>query len=239
MQIRMIALALVAGAAVSSANAQLLAYWNFNASTANSTGGQLGALTSTAANAGVNAAGAGITLGAGLNYNTITAGTANGSVGTFAGDAGLINAQPLETQGGALTIVGNTGSSGTVSNNGKTIAFNFSTAGYSGITMAWSGRGTSTGFSNNKIETSIDGVNWVTQVASYSSTNTSFALFSYGLTSAADNASNLRVRITFAGASGGAGNNRIDNLSFTAAVPTPGSLALMGLAGLVAGRRRR
>lgn len=239
MQIRMIALALVAGAAASSANAQLLAYWNFNASTPNTTSGQLGALTSTAANAGVNAAGAGITLGAGLSYNTITAGTANGSVGTFAGDAGLINGISGEVQGGALTLVGNTGSSGTVSNNGKTITFNFSTAGYSGITMAWSGRGTGTGFNNNKIETSTDGVNWVTQVASYSSTSGTFALFSYGLTSAADNASNLRVRITFNGASSGAGNNRIDNLSFTAAIPAPGSLALLGLGGLVAGRRRR
>ena len=39
---------------------------------------------------------------------------------------------------------------------------------------------------------------------------------------------------------GGAGNNRWDNIQINAdAVPAPGSIALVGLAGLVAGRRRR
>ncbi|MDX2017622.1 MAG: hypothetical protein SFY95_08310 [Planctomycetota bacterium] len=224
-----------------SANANLIAYWNFNNSTPNTTSGQLGVLNSVTANAGLNGASATISLGGGLTFNTVSAGTANGAVGTFAGDAGVINGQPGEVQGGALSIQGRIGGSGsqTANTNGGTVTFNINTAGYSGITMAWSGRGTGSGFSNNKIETSVDGVTWVTQVASYSSTASSFSLFSYSLNSAADNAANLRVRITFNGATTGAGNNRLDNVSFTAAIPTPGSLALVGVAGLVAARRRR
>jgi hypothetical protein len=56
----------------------------------------------------------------------------------------------------------------------------------------------------------------------------------------AENASELivRFRSTVAGAS--TGSNRIDNVSiYSGAVPAPGAIALLGVASLVSGRRRR
>jgi MYXO-CTERM domain-containing protein len=47
------------------------------------------------------------------------------------------------------------------------------------------------------------------------------------------------MRVTFTGATSATGNNRMDNFQFNAdAIPAPGAVALIGLAGLVARRRR-
>lgn len=241
MKIRFMALALVAGAAVSSANAQtLLSYWNFNDSTPG-VAGSLGILNAGGFNSNAGVFAGTLTLGGGLVANS-NATTSNGAVGTFAG--AVLSALPADVAnnpGGALSIRGNASGSGTnISSNGGFIVFNLSSLGYNTLNLKFDGRGTGTGFSNNKIETSTDGVTWVTQVASYSSTATTFSTFNYALTAAADNASSLKVRITFNGATSGAGNNRIDNFQISGtAIPTPGSLALLGLGGLVAGRRRR
>jgi MYXO-CTERM domain-containing protein len=46
--------------------------------------------------------------------------------------------------------------------------------------------------------------------------------------------------MTVNGASNSGGNNRLDNIIFSAdAVPAPGAMALLGVAGLCANRRRR
>jgi len=53
-------------------------------------------------------------------------------------------------------------------------------------------------------------------------------------------ASSIIFRITYDGATGGGGNARVDNLQINGTlIPAPGSVALIGLAGLMAGRRRR
>lgn len=240
MKIRFMALALVAGAAVSSANAQtLLSYWNFNDSTPG-VSGSLGILNAGGFNSNAGVFAGTLTLGGGLVANS-NATTSNGAVGTFAG--AVLSALPADVAnnpGGALSVRGSASGSSPATSNGGFIVFNLSSLGYSTLNLKFDGRGTSTGFNNNKIETSTDGVTWVTQVASYSSTATTFSTFNYALTAAADNASTLQVRITFNGASSGSGNNRIDNFQISGtAIPTPGSLALLGLGGLVAGRRRR
>lgn len=233
-----LALAITAGAAiVATANADVITYWNFNNSTGNSSSGQLGTLNGTGASFGTGT----VSVGPGLNFNTNSAGTANGAVGTFTGTT--LSAMPADsgvTPGGALAIQGNLGGSGTVSNNGKYIQFSTSTLNYTGISFLFDTRGTGTGFSNNMVSWSTDGVNFTNAGAAYSGTPTTFFTLSRSLGGAADNAANLYVRITFDGATGGGGNNRIDNVQFLGTlVPAPGSVALIGLAGIVAGRRRR
>ncbi len=248
MKIRMLALALVAGAAASSANAQtLLSYWNFNASTPASGSGTFGTLNSTAANAGVYSGSASFTLSSGLNYNTNATTAPNGDVGTFAGAVlSAIPADVANNPGGALSIrgaVSGSGSANSADNNGEFVQFAVSTLGYSTIGIKWDGRGTGTGFgqtaSPNKILVSTDGINF-SQLATYTSAQTTFQTYTFAGTGALDNQATIYVRLQFFGATTGGGNNRIDNFQISGvAVPTPGSLALLGLGGLVAGRRRR
>jgi len=248
MKIRFMALALVAGAAVSSANAQtLLTYWNFNASTAQSGAGTMGTLNSTAANAGVYSGSAAMTLSSGLSYNTTAVAAANGDVGTFSGAVlSAIPADVANNPGGALAVRGSlsgSSSANSADNNGEYVQFSVSTLGYNTIGIKWDGRGTGTGFgqtaSPNKILVSTDGINF-SQLATYTSTQTTFQTYSFAGTGALDNQSTIYVRLQLFGATTGTGNNRIDNFQISGvAVPTPGSLALLGLGGLVAGRRRR
>jgi hypothetical protein len=56
----------------------------------------------------------------------------------------------------------------------------------------------------------------------------------------AENASQLIVRFRSTVAGAASGSNRIDNVSiFSTAVPAPGAIALLGVASLVSGRKRR
>ena len=55
--------------------------------------------------------------------------------------------------------------------------------------------------------------------------------------SALDGAATAFLRVTFDGATSSTGNNRLDNIQFNA-IPAPGAIALLGLAGLAARRRR-
>ena len=55
-----------------------------------------------------------------------------------------------------------------------------------------------------------------------------------------DNEPMVVIRITFGSGGGGQSQaNNIDNVQFNATIPAPGSIALLGLAGLIGFRRRR
>jgi MYXO-CTERM domain-containing protein len=97
------------------------------------------------------------------------------------------------------------------------------------------------------------GANWSTILASYAvlqsggggapgtwSSTTYNALYTTTTSLAgAENASSVIVRFRSLVAGASTGSNRIDNVFINGnAVPTPGAVALLGLAGLV-GRRRR
>ncbi|MBS0191850.1 MAG: PEP-CTERM sorting domain-containing protein [Phycisphaerales bacterium] len=237
------ALALVAGAGIcASSNAALVAYWNFNGSTTangtTNTGGN-GTLNTTAPDLGA----ATMSFSSGLTFNTTTTTTPTGNIGSFGGST--INALNSDPSGGALDITGapDNKSASAVTANGQYIQFQFSMLGKANASFSWAGRGTSTGFGSagtpNKLQYSVDGTNFQL-LNTYTSTQTSFQLYSYSFGSALDGLANAYIRIVIDGATGGAGNNRWDNIQINAdAVPAPGSIALVGLAGLVAGRRRR
>lgn len=228
----MIALAVTAGAAIAtSANAGLIAYFDFNDSQTG-TGGSLGVL-----NAGGFSAQQGsgtLQTNIGVNTNNVTP---NGTLGTFSGST--VNLLAPSGSGGALAI--QNGTNGL--NNGNWIQFKISTSGYaSDLILTYASQRTGTGFNNQAISFSTDGSSF-TAFTNVSGLPSSFGLQTVNF-GAADvyGKADLYIRFTFTGGSttSAAGNNRIDNVQFNAeAVPAPGSVALLGLAGIVAGRRRR
>jgi hypothetical protein len=226
----------VALACAAPAGADLIAYWNFNASTPNSSSGQLGVLESLAPDAGSGT----LTFSSGITLNTVSDGTADGNAGTFAGTT--LNAIGGDASGGALTITGGIGGGGDVISNGQSFTFGIDMTGYQDLVVTFATRGTATGFNNNQLSWSTDGVTFTDFGSAWDGRPTSFFLVTRDLSSvdALDNASTVFIRITLDGATSAAGNNRFDNVQFNATlIPAPGAAALLGLGGLIAGRRRR
>ena len=131
-------------------------------------------------------------------------------------------------------------------NVGDYYQISLATTGYSGVSVAWDQTRSSTGPAGFEAVLSVDGgstfsslgsytVNQVSWSATVPVTTSSFA----SLASAADNQASviIRFKVVTAGTSTTTGTNRIDNISVTGAVPAPGAIALIGLAGLVARRR--
>jgi hypothetical protein len=233
---KILALVAVAGVA-GAANAQdLIAYWNFNTSTAGTSGG-LGTVDNYIPGVGFPSDFGNALITTNIAVNTVagTTGVNNGDVGTFGGDT--LNALFGDVSGGALAVRSS-------DSNGSSIVFEFDASDYTGISISWAGRGTGTGFGSastalNTIQWSTDGVNFTT-FGQYESRQTNFILYSFGAGSNLDFADNAFIRIVFDGATSTGGNNRLDNIQITGTfIPAPGAFALLGLGGLAAARRRR
>ncbi|MFM8817165.1 MAG: hypothetical protein ACKOHI_04710 [Phycisphaerales bacterium] len=137
----------------------------------------------------------------------------------------------------------------------------FSTLGYADINIGWDQTRSSTGPATFDVAISIDGgSNFSTILASYtvlqsggggapgtwSTTGAYLSIYSntLSLTNVASNQADVRVRFRATAAAGGtSGSGRIDNVLVYSGpvipVPAPGAVALLGLAGLTARRRRR
>jgi MYXO-CTERM domain-containing protein len=140
----------------------------------------------------------------------------------------------------------------------------FSGTGYSGLSFAWDFTRSSTGPATWTVIMSVDGgTNWSTLIATYTpivnsatptgagtwNTSTYNAAYtsSIALGASADNASSIIVRVqalvdsvNSSGVYQAGGTARIDNVFVNGtAVPAPGAVALLGVAGLAARRRRR
>ncbi|MDA1261741.1 MAG: hypothetical protein O3B75_02465 [Planctomycetota bacterium] len=175
-------------------------------------------------------------------------GSSNTEINAFAGTTlNATGGMSTVTSGGALAIVGGAASvpAGTFGANGKSMVFAFSMSGLQNLSVSYAVQRTSTGFTTQQWDYSSDGINWssaatITGIQSSfwggSTTNVAKTL---GVASGLDNAANAYMRVTFTGVTSATGNNRMDNFQFNAdAIPAPGAIALLGLAGLI-GRRRR
>lgn len=136
--------------------------------------------------------------------------------------------------------------------------FQTSTAGYQAITIMWDQARSSTGPATFDLEWSTDGVNFTAMLNDYAvlqsggtgapgtwtSTPPANPIYSFGPVAGAAGLDNqpsvwFRMRAEVAGSST-SGTNRIDNVIVSGTlIPTPGTFALLGLAGLVVMRRRR
>jgi len=146
------------------------------------------------------------------------------------------------------------GSTYALSSNGWNVGdyyqISLATIGYNAVSVAWDQTRSSTGPAGFEAVLSVDGgstfsslgaytVNQVSWSTSVPVTTSSFA----SVASAADNQASviIRFKVVTAGTSTTTGTNRIDNISVNGTVvpvPSPGAIALVGLAGLVARRRR-
>jgi hypothetical protein len=242
----------LAAAVSSSASAALVAAWDFQTTTNGGTAVAAAPNTPSVLVAnfgsgtlylnGTNGASSWVTSNSVANTNEVTA---------FAGttvNADTTIGMSSVTTAGALALLGGASLGGTpttYSANGKSIIFALNMAGFSSLTVSYATQRTATGFTSQVWETSTDGTTWTawgtaasgTTAGSITSAFNTSGVLSLAGTSALDNATTAFVRVTFAGASSSSGNNRLDNIIFNA-VPTPGAIALLGLAGLVARRRR-
>lgn len=202
----------------------VIAYWNFNASTSGS-GGGLGTLDSYNADLG----GFPSDLGAGLLTTSFPINTVPGSqeandgdLGTFGGTTiNILNEDPA---GGALALRGQ-------ANNGSYVQYEFSSVGFDGVQVSFSGRGTTSGFGPeddpNVVSYSVDGGETFTEFTTYTSRQGSFLLYSFDFGSALGNVEHVIIRFTLNGATSDSGNNRMDNFRIvgTRSVSSEGDLA--------------
>jgi len=156
------------------------------------------------------------------------------------------NARLGDTAGQALSLQGGTSNA----NNGRNLTLNVSTAGFANIIVSFATQGTSTGFTSNQFQYSLDGINF-TDFGSPYTPATAFGtlplVFSLVSIAGLNNNPNAAFRIVFNGASSSTGNNRIDNIvvegvgASVASIPEPTTalLLLSGLGGLYKLKRRR
>lgn len=168
--------------------------------------------------------------------------------------------------GGAISNPAGNGSAESMSSNGWNVGdnheFRTSSTGYQSLSITWDQTGSSTGPRDFNLEVSVDGggsyasimayavlLNGGPPNAAWSTGGGRIAAYTYtaSLGVSADNLADLRVRMTNSstvaingGVVAGTGTGRVDNVQISGdLIPTPGTLALVGLAGVVGIRRRR
>ena len=226
------ALAMVVG----SASADVIGFWSFNNN--NLPGGGFGYLADPSVfplASETSGSSAAISFGGGLLSDTVVSTGGDTVYQWIASNSGsTINAPEGVVGGGSLTILGGTDQA----NNGAYFQIALDMSGLTDLQVSYATRGTSTGFSSQTWSWSTDGVNFTDFSTVTGTTVTSYFLVELDTLAALDGAATAFLRVTFNGATSTNGNNRIDNLTLSA-VPAPGAIALLGVAGLAGSRRRR
>jgi len=124
--------------------------------------------------------------------------------------------------------------------NGKAITFSLSMAGFTNLVVSYATQRTATGFTGNQWSFSLNGTTF-TDFGTAVVPNTSYAAVTLPAVTALDDASGtVFLKYTFAGASSGSGNNRLDNIQINAdPVPEPSTaITLLGGVAMLCGFRR-
>ena len=144
-----------------------------------------------------------------------------------------LGALPGEAAGNALAIVGTDA-------NKSAFYFDLGPVGARELTVSFAVRRSTTGFASNRLDY-WSGFSWIS-FASFGASTTAWELQSHTLNlSGPPTPGTLALRVVVDGATGSTGSIRFDNFAVTSTpVPAPaGALALLGVAGCVARRRRR
>ena len=104
--------------------------------------------------------------------------------------------------------------------NGKSMVFVLTMTGRSNLIVSYATQRTTSGFTTQVWDYSTDGLNW-TGAQTVSTIPTSFAVQTLSTITGLNNAATAYIRVTFAGASSAGGNNRLDNIQFTASESSP------------------
>jgi len=198
------------GSSVRGTNA-LLAGWDFQTTT---NGGTAAAAVPNSPNKFVANFGTGTLYLDGTNGSSswITATTGN-EVTSFSGNAGT-----GVFTGSAATALALLGGASPFTANGKYMVFTVDMSNKSGLTISYDTRGTASGFTSQIWEYSTDGTTW-SSAGTITGLTTSFASKALSEITALNGDSSAYVRFSGTGASGSSGNNRLDNIAFTALGP--------------------
>lgn len=236
---RALIVALLAGAA-GAANADVVAYWAFPGTTPPSSSNYIIGWP-IAADLKANTGPATLDTDA-LKYDGSPAPTAvqQGAGQLFAGSA--LSAQPTFAAGSALSFR-NLNIVGGAQNltEGKSIILTFDASNYQNLRLIFDERYTAQGPQIIDVLTSSDGVSYSNAGAFVVDRDSTFRTRNVDLTgnTTLNNDNQVFVKITMRSFTG-TGNARFDNITITGdLIPTPGALALTGIAGLMVARRRR
>jgi hypothetical protein len=190
------------------AHGEILSLWNFNDAVSGTSGGIKEFL---------------VDRGSGI----MTSDFNPSNVGNTAGTS--LNSQGDDPAGRSLVLSGS-------ANNERNLTWMVNTEGFDSIAVSFAGQRTSTGFNNNEFLYTVDsGISWTG--FGYFTPGTAFGLQSFDLSGiiGLNNNPNAGFRIVFSGASGSAGNNKLDNLLVsglpfvppdTSPVPEPSTIGL-------------
>ena len=225
-------------AAAGSAQAANVAYWAFQTAVPASNANYLMSWP-IAADAKANAGLATLDTDALKWDGTASGATAlqQGSMQFFTGSS--VNLQPGFVAGSELSMRSLSGAA-----NGKSIILRFDASNFSDLIITLSERSTSTGANAATVSVSTDGTNY-TAAGGYAITNDSaYRLRTIDLSAfnSIENSASVYVKLTYSGfsATSSTGNIRQDNILVSGTfIPAPGSMALLAIGGVVAGRRRR
>ncbi len=227
------------------ANAAMVAQWDFQTTT---NGGTAVAAAPNSPLVYVSNFGTGTLYLDGTNGSSAwKQATSGNEISAFGGTA--VNAtgsmSTVTTLGSLALIPGARSGNGTTTPyswaaNGKSMVFKVSMTNLANLEISYATQRSSVaGFTTHQWDYSINGTSWTTGTT-VSPIPTSFATSSLAITSGLNNAATAYVRVTFTGGTDASANTRVDNFQFNAtALPAPGAVALIGLAGMVASRRRR
>lgn len=158
-------------------------------------------------------------------YADGTNGSSSWSTGTyFPGVAPTVSLCSVTTATGAYSLV----SPSTPFNNNYSIVFKVPTTGYQDLILTYSTRGTSSGYTNHDWSYSTDGVTFTAQATITGRNATAFSTqtVDFSAISTLDNLPFVYIKLTVSGATATNGNNRLDNINFSATTTATASITL-------------